>query len=119
MPGSEDVTAKYAKSRGLCQWVIPGISTASRSRRRSENGSGASGGDAGSAARMSRRAHLSEHGVVAHALEVGGDPVERCRAVLAKRAHRESFSISRQGRVFRICSPVSQARRATARPYST
>ena len=51
MPGSEPVVAKYAKKRGLCQCVIPGMSTSSRSRRTAAKGSGSSGGDAGSAAR--------------------------------------------------------------------
>ena len=39
IPGSEALVAKYAKYRGCCQWVTPGSSTSSRSRRTAANGS--------------------------------------------------------------------------------
>ena len=61
---------------------------------------------------------LREHREVAHPLEVRRDPLDRRGAVLAE-AHFSSFSISGQGRVFRIWSFVSQARRAWPTPSST
>ena len=64
------------------------------------------------------RLDLRQHGGLAHALEVGRDPVDGERAVVAERAHFRSLAISRQGRVFRICSFVSHARRACAMPSS-
>ena len=94
------------------------MSTRSRSASTAENGSGSSGGDGGK-----RRADLAwldlrEHRELANPLEIRRDPVDRERAVLAKRAHFRSFAISRQERVFRICSFVSHARRACATPSS-
>ena len=47
------------------------------------------------------RLDLREHRELAHALEVGRDPVDCGDAVLAE-AHLRSFSIAFQGRVFRI-----------------
>ena len=118
MPGSEAVLAKYAKKRGLCQCVSAGIRTSSRSRRTAANGSARSGGAAGSLRAELARLDLREHRQIAHALEIVRNPVERGGAVLAE-AHFRSRSISDQGRVLRICSFVSQARRAWAMPSST
>ncbi len=61
---------------------------------------------------------LREDREVPHSLEIRRDPVDGERAVLPERAHFPSFTISRQGRVFRICSFVSHARRACATPSS-
>ena len=90
-PGSEPVVAKYAKKRGLCQCVIPGMSTSSRSRstagerlrllgrRRRERGADLA------------RLDLREHRALADALEVRRDPVERSRAVRRGTTARRSF----------------------------
>ena len=51
--GSDDVTAKYEKKRGLCQFVSAGTMSSSRSRRTSANVSGCSGADGGSCAASS------------------------------------------------------------------
>ena len=64
------------------------------------------------------RLELGEHREVAQPLEVRRDPVDRGDAVVAE-AHFRSFSIAFQGRVFRIWSFVSQARRACPTPRST
>ena len=53
MPGSDAVTAKYAKKRGCCQFVSAGTISSSRSRSTFANGSPCSGGDAGSFAESS------------------------------------------------------------------
>ena len=49
-----DTFAGYkANQPGDCQWVMPGITTSSRSARRASNGSGSSGTACGSLASMS------------------------------------------------------------------
>jgi len=57
---------------------------------------------------------LREHGQVANPLQVRGDPVERTLPVLPEGAQPLFLRLatSRQGRAFRTCSLVSQARRA-------
>ena len=52
-PGSEAVVAKYAKKRGLCQCVSPGMSTASRSAARPRTAPDRPGARAEGAARIS------------------------------------------------------------------
>ena len=64
------------------------------------------------------RLDLREHGELPNALEVRRDPVDGERTVVAEGAHFRSLAISRQDRVFRICSFVSHARRACAMPSS-
>ena len=63
-----------------------------------------------------------EHGALAHAVEVLREPLERGsarrRGGSSERAHRRLPAISRHGRVLRICSFVSHARRAWATPSS-
>ena len=82
------------------------------------NGSGSSGGDAGKRGADLTRLDLGEHRELANPLEIGRDPVDGERAVVPELAHVRSFAMSRQGRVFRICSFVSHARRACATPSS-
>jgi hypothetical protein len=48
IPGSDAVTAKYAKKRGCCQFVSAGTISSSRSRSTLANGSACSGADSGS-----------------------------------------------------------------------
>ena len=62
MPGSDAVTAKYAKKRGCCQFVSAGTISSSRSRRTFANGSACSGGPAGSRADSSPGATCASTG---------------------------------------------------------
>ena len=52
MAGNDESPGKYANQLGDCQCVMPGITTRSRSAITSVNGSGSSGANSGSMARM-------------------------------------------------------------------
>ena len=98
----------------------PGARTASRSRSTAANGSGESGAELGERRADGAGLDAREHRPLADAVQVGGDPVERERPVLAERAHAFFVRLctSRHERVFSTCSFVSQARRAWATPSS-
>ena len=108
IPGSEAVLAEIREEARALPVREAGMSTSSRSRRTAANGSACSGGDAGSRARISPGLDLRQHRQLAHALEIGGDPVDAAasakpRSDAMKLDVGASFSISAStARVFRI-----------------
>ena len=124
IPGSEAVVANQAKKRGCCQFVSAGTISSSRSRRMAANGSGCSGGAAGSRALSSPGCTCARHGQLGDPLEVARRPLERRLAVTPEIevAHGRCFrslSSCRHVRVFATSSAVSQPRRACPTASST